>query len=224
MSFPREMLSTCAEQCSRRDAHWARRRRGVGCRHHNGSVTSPTAYSGRPLAPAPGTTAPELRVATIRPHARRLVWSALLLIAVCGATGYFSGNLPEPFTNVMLWSAAGLVIIVLVVFPWLAWMSHTYTITTRRVIESSGLWGRRRSEVTHAQGCTITERRGILQRLWGTGDVILSTGTQPPMRLRNVPAPRLVHETLVDQIEVGQILAHRGSPSTSDTADLPPLV
>lgn len=176
-------------------------------------MTQTGAFSGRPVAPAPGAATPELRVARIRPHARRLVWPALLLIAVAGAVGYFSGNLPEPFTDLMLWSAAGFLVLVLVVLPYLRWLAHAYIITTRRIIETSGLLLRRRSELSHIRGYSIRETRGPIQRLWGAGTLILSNGVDPSLRLVNVPSVSLVHEVLADQVEVSQILAHRDSHS-----------
>ena len=45
--------------------------------------------------------------------------------------------------------------------------------------------------------------------MWGTGTLTLSNGVEPPLRLSNVPSVELVHEALVDQVEVNQILAHR---------------
>ena len=63
-------------------------------------MTQPTSYGGRPLTPAPGAPTPELLVARFRPHARRLAWSALVLIAVAAACGYFYGNLPMPTVRV----------------------------------------------------------------------------------------------------------------------------
>ena len=177
-------------------------------------MTQPTAYSGRPTAPALGAApAAELRVARIRRHARHLTWSALVLIAVAGAVGYFTGNLPAGYEDWMLWTAASAVVLLLVVVPYLRWLSHTYTITTRRVIERSGLFSRHRTELPHARGYTISERRGPLQRLWGTGTLTLSNGVDTPLRMRDVPAVSLVHETLVDQVEVSQILAHRDAPA-----------
>ncbi len=92
---------------------------------------------GRPVTPAPGAPTPELRVARFRRHARALIWPALILIVVAGVAGYFFGNLPAPFQNWMLLAAAAIVILFLVLLPYLAWLSHTYTITTRRVIEPS---------------------------------------------------------------------------------------
>lgn len=184
--------------------------------HHNGSMTQPTTYDGRPQMPAPGAPTPELRVASFRGHARRLFWSALVLIVVAGACGWLYDNLPEPLENWMLLAAAGTVVFLLVVLPFLFWWAHVYTITTRRVMERSGVLAARRRELTHVRGYTIQERRGILQRLWGAGTLTLSNGVDPPLRLANIPSVGLVHEVLVDQVEVNQILAHR------DAQPLPP--
>lgn len=159
--------------------------------------------------PAPGAPTPELRVARFRAHARRLSWSVLVLVAVAAAVGFFYGNLPAPFENWMLLAAAGVIILLLVVLPYLAWWTHVYTITTRRVIERAGVFGARRRELGHTRGYTIQLRRGILQRMWGAGTLVLSDGVDQPMRLTNIPRVDLVHEVLVDQVEVNQILAHR---------------
>ena len=110
--------------------------------------------------PAPGVPTPELRVAQFRGHARRLFWSALVLIAVAGACGWFYDNLPAPFENWMMFAAAGAVVFLLVVLPFLAWWSHVYTITTRRVIERRGILAPHRRELAHVRGYTIVERRG----------------------------------------------------------------
>ena len=116
----------------------------------------------------------------------------------------------------MMLAAAGVVVFLLVLLPFLAWWSHVYTITTRRVIERTGILAARRRELAHARGYTITERRGILQRMWGAGSLTLSNGVDEPMRLSDIPNVGLVHEALVDQVEVSQILAHR------DAQPLPP--
>ncbi|MDQ1177106.1 PH domain-containing protein [Microbacterium sp. 20-116] len=172
-------------------------------------MTQPSNSIGRPRTPAPGTAAPELRIARLRSHARRLFWSALVLIGVAGATAYYYDNLPAPYENWMLLTAAGLLVLLLTVIPYLVWLSHTWTITTRRVIERSGPFGANRREISHVRGYAIQMRRGILQRMWGAGTLSLSNGVEPVLRLKNIPHAALVHETLVDQVEVNQILAHR---------------
>ncbi len=182
-------------------------------------------YGGRPLTPAPGAPTPELRVARFRSHARRLAWSALVLVAVAAACGFFYDNMPAPYENWMLLGAGGLVVFLLVLLPFLQWWAHVYTITTRRVIERSGILIARRRELSHVRGYTVQVRRGILQRMWGAGTLTLSNGVEPPLRLTNVPSVALVHEALVDQVEVNQILAHRDAqmlpPGTPPPPPLP---
>ncbi len=173
--------------------------------------------------PAPGVAAPELRIARLRTHARRLFWSAIVLIAVAGAVGFFLGNLPAPFQDWMLWAAAAVILLFLVVLPFLQWWAHTFTVTTRRVIERSGLFGQRQRELLHVRGYTIGVRRGILQRMWGAGTLTLSNGVDAPMVLANIPSAELVHETLVDQVEVSQILAHRDAQPLPGIPPMPPL-
>ena len=98
--------------------------------------------------PPPGAPVEELLVARFRSHARRLFWSAVLLIATAGATAYLHDNLPDPFENWMLLAAAGIVVLLLVVLPFLFWVSRTCTITTRRVIVREGLGSRHRRELS----------------------------------------------------------------------------
>ncbi|GAA5148519.1 hypothetical protein GCM10025768_10300 [Microbacterium pseudoresistens] len=179
-------------------------------------MTQPVGLGGRPMMPPPGAPAEERLIARFHGHARHLFWSALVLVAVCGAVGYFYDNLPAPFENWMLFAAAGVIVLLLVVVPFLVWLSRSYVITTRRVIARRGIGSRHTSEMSHARGYTIDVRRGILQRMSRAGTVILSNGVDAPLRLSDVPYVGLVHETLADQIEVGQILAHRDAQAAAD--------
>ena len=112
----------------------------------------------------------------------------------------------------MLLTAAAVVLFLLALLPFLAWWSRTWTITTKRVIERSGIFVPRRRELTHVRGYAIQLTRGPIQRLWRAGTLVLSNGVDEPMRLANIPSADLVNECLVDQVEVNQILAHRELP------------
>lgn len=179
------------------------------------------------MTPAPGAAVTELRIARVRGHARRLFWPAIILIAVAGAVGYFTGNPPELvqdwMQDWMLWAVAGAVVLMLVVLPFLRWLTRTYTVTTRRVIAQSGLFGRQRVEIAHARGYTIGERRGPIQRLWGSGTLTLSNGVDAPLRMVDISSVRLMNEALADQVEVSQILAHRDSHAIPLIGGPPPL-
>lgn len=150
----------------------------------------------------------ELRIATFRRGAGWLVWPAILLIAVAGATGYFLTNLPDPFEDWMLLTAAAAVVVFGVLLPWWTWISRSYIVTTRRVIARHGLLLRRRREFLHATGYGVELLRGPMQGAFGTGTLRL-TWAGSTIELRGVRTPKLVRETLSDQIEICQILAHR---------------
>jgi membrane protein YdbS with pleckstrin-like domain len=182
---------------------------------HNGGMTQPIGLGGRPHTPAPGAPTPELKIARVRRHARRLFWPAVVLVAVAGATGYFFGNLPAPFRDWMLVTVAAVAVFFLVLLPFVAWWSHTYTITTRRVIERRGVLRTQRRDLSHAPGYAIRVRRGLLQRMWGAGTLTLTGGVDEPLRMVDIPNAALVHEVLVDQVEVSQILAHRDAQSVA---------
>lgn len=175
------------------------------------------------MMPPPGAPVEERLIARFRGHARRLLWSALLLVVVCGATGYLYGNLPAPFEDWMLLAGGALLVVVGVILPYLIWASRTYTITTRRVIVRDGIGSRNRRAFTHTRGYSISVRRGLLQRLWGAGTITLTNGVDAPLRLINVPHVNLVGEVLADQIEVNQILAHRDAQAIGDRLQPPPI-
>src|SRR5690606_22612023 len=130
---------------------------------HNGAMTQPVTLGGRPMMPPPGAPAEGRLIARFRSRAPGWSWSAGLLTGVSGAAAYFYDNLPEGFENWMLLAAAAALVIVAVVIPFLAWLSRTYTVTTRRVIVRQGLGARQRREISHVRGYSIGVRRSILQ-------------------------------------------------------------
>jgi 5-(carboxyamino)imidazole ribonucleotide synthase len=108
----------------------------------------------------------------------------------------------------MLWSAAGLVVLLLVIIPFLRWYFRTYTVTTRRVVAQSGVFGR-----AHQIGTPRLhdrERRGPIQRMWGRGPSPSPTASTRRCGWSTSRGPPL-NEALADQVEVSQILAHRDS-------------
>ncbi|CAN5285856.1 hypothetical protein BH11ACT2_BH11ACT2_08530 [soil metagenome] len=140
-------------------------------------------------------------MARLRPHARRLVFPSLALVAVAVLTGYFAGSLPEAWQNVIILAAAALLIIVLWLAPLLAWLGSHYTITTRRIVLRTGFFVRVRQEMLHSRGYDVTVRKGALQSLFGSGNVEINTGLDHPVVLKDVPNADLVQSALHDLME-----------------------
>ncbi|MDO9063272.1 MAG: PH domain-containing protein [Microbacterium sp.] len=148
-------------------------------------------------------TSPERVVARLHPHARRLAWSAVSVIAAAGAVGYFLGNMPERWMNGVLLGAAIAVLVFAGLLPFLVWAGRQYLITTRRVVVRRGLLTRVRQELLHSRGYDVTVRQSPVQRLFRSGDVLVNTGLEAPMVLRDVPSAVLVADVLQDLMEQG---------------------
>lgn len=147
---------------------------------------------------------PEAVVARLRPHGRAMFWPSVALVAVLGATGYFYGSFAEPWQNLSVLAAALLLALLLWLLPLLFWLGRHYTITTRRIVLRSGFFVRVRQELLHSRGYDVTVRKNALQSLFRSGDVLINTGLDHPIVLRDVPAADLVQEALHDLMELSQ--------------------
>ncbi|WP_241979519.1 PH domain-containing protein [Cryobacterium suzukii] len=144
---------------------------------------------------------PEKVVARLRPHARVLVWPTLLLFALAGGTGYFFGNMAEPWQNAAVLGGA----IALAVIGWLlplgAWLTKRYTITTRRIIFRHGFFVRTRQELLHSRGYDVSVRQNWVQAGFHSGTVLINSGLEHPLVLKDVPNVDLVQSALHDLME-----------------------
>lgn len=153
-----------------------------------------------------------------------MFWPSLALVAAIGGFGYFAGRFPEEWQNLAVAVAATLVVLVLWVFPFLSWLGRHYTVTTRRIVLQSGLLIRSRQELLHSRGYDVTVRKSWVQSMFGSGDVIINTGLDRPIVLRDVPSANLVQSALHELMESSQnsVAARRqsqqSSPSDETTA------
>ena len=153
-----------------------------------------------PAAP-PVREQPEHVVVRMRRSGRHLVWPAICFLAVCFGTGYYWGRLPAPWLNAALPIVAGALAVLLSLVPLVLWLNRITIITTRRLIVKHGFLVRERTEFLLGRGSEATLRRGPMQLLTGSGDVIVHAGAEGTMILRDVPRARLVQRAVADLIE-----------------------
>jgi hypothetical protein len=157
-------------------------------------------------------------VARLRPHARVLFWPCVVLIGVVGAMGYFYGSFADRWQNVAVLAGGCLLILLLWLLPLLSWLGKRYIITTRRIILRGGFFVRLRQELLHSRGYDVTVRKAGLQSVFGSGDVLVNTGLERPVRLKDVPNADLVQGALHDLMEksLNPIAARRQAEASRD--------
>jgi len=160
-------------------------------------MSAPTGHgSGYPAQPSP-----EAVVARLRPHSRALFFPTVALLADIAAVSFFAGSFPEQWMNMLLLAAGALLALLLFVFPVLRWLAQNDTITTRRIVIRSGILVRSRQELLHSRGYDVTVRQAGLQLLFRSGDVLINTGQEHPVVLKDVPGADLVQSALHDLME-----------------------
>jgi membrane protein YdbS with pleckstrin-like domain len=158
-------------------------------------------------APATPPADPERVIARFRRHARVLTLPVLLMIAVAGAAGYALFVVTDPWLRLAVGAGAVLVVVLGTLLPFLAWLTRRWTLTTRRIIQRSGLFARSRQELQLHRAHEVTVRRTPGQRMFGAGDVRITTAHERPLILHDVPGPLLVQAALDELID----RSHRGA-------------
>lgn len=146
--------------------------------------------------PGAAPVRPEIRVAAIRQHARRVIAPSLVCIAAAGVIGYSSRGLREP-GDWMTWAIlAGLAGILFGILPIISWLRHRYRITTVRTVSSRGLLRSVKREIAHHQVAEVEMKRNPWQALFGSGTVVLTAVNGRVFELKDVPNAVTVAQAL----------------------------
>lgn len=144
---------------------------------------------------------PERVIVLLRAHARALVLPVVVLLAVSGGAVYGATALDELWLRILIVAAGALALVLLVLAPYVRWLASHVLITTRRIVIRHGLVVRTRQEVLHSRSYDVALRQSGLQRLFRSGDILLNTGLDRPVVLRDLPRAALVQEALSDLME-----------------------
>jgi hypothetical protein len=173
----------------------------------------------------------ETALLVLRPHARRLVRPALVLLLLAPVAGYAAGAVPAGATQATLRAVvaavAGIVGLRWVVWPFTVWWNTLYVLTDERLFERAGV-ARRTGHDLPLRGVTdvVVEQR-LGERLLRSGTLSVTTEGGAQFRMTDVPGvSRLQHGLLAVADDVAERLAtprrFRGGPGPLGSAALGP--
>lgn len=151
----------------------------------------------------PLLAADERLVSHLRRHERVLLRPALFLILASAVLGFALAALPGAGAE---WGAAALWLVYLVavgrfsLYPYLRWLTTTYTITDRRIISRSGIISQQGHDLPLHRVLDVTYRRSFLDRLFGCGTLTLLTAAEGALPLVGVPDVERLHLQLTGLI------------------------
>jgi uncharacterized membrane protein YdbT with pleckstrin-like domain len=121
-------------------------------------------------------------IASTRTHWKALVVPVLVLLVTCAVAGFLMGITPSGSSHKpAIWVIAALAVLVILyatVRPFLVWLTASYTVTNRRLINRSGVFTRRGRDIPLQRINDVTYERGVLDRLLGCGTLVISDASE----------------------------------------------
>lgn len=136
-------------------------------------------------------------VVTTRTHVKALLLPAVALIVIAAVAGFLT-SLPsgsaQTVVVVVIWLGALLAAVFVVVKPFLAWLTTSYTVTNRRLITRTGILNRRGLDIPLARINDVAYEHSLIDRMLGCGTLIISDASERgSVALSDIPQVETVH-------------------------------
>ncbi len=120
-------------------------------------------------------------IISTRTHWKALVLPVLALLVTCAAAGFLIAILPGDWPDAATWVVVAVALLVIGFFtvrPFLIWLTASYTVTNRRLINRSGVFTRRGRDIPLHRINDVTYERGVLDRMLGCGTLVISDASE----------------------------------------------
>lgn len=134
----------------------------------------------------------ETVVFTAHSHWKNIFWPVVVTVVVAAVAAFALLEwVPDPADQAwQRWTivaVAGLVVLVLGVWPLIAWLASTDTLTTRRLISRRGVFSREGRDIPIDRVHSVSYRRSLLDRMLGSGTLVVQTaGDESDVELHDV--------------------------------------
>lgn len=150
-------------------------------------------------------------VVSTRTHPKALILPVLVLIVVAGLASYLTSVTDSGVAHLITWIVAGVLLLWFTVWPFLNWLTSTYTVTNRRLITRHGIITRKGHDIPLNRISDVSYERGVIDRMLGCGTLIISDASeQGRVQLPDVPR---VEQT---QLKLSGLLFEQHNPRHDD--------
>lgn len=124
--------------------------------------------------------------------------AGLLVVAVAVIAGIMLPHNWRPASTVAVLVIAPILLIVVLGWPWLQWLTTTYTVTNKRIITRRGIFSKTGHDIPLARISDVAYEHDLIDRVFGCGTLVLQTSASDPLFLRDVPKVEHVHVMLTE--------------------------
>lgn len=138
------------------------------------------------------------------PHWKMLITPVLGLLVTVAVGGFLGALLRDASWAKIGW--IGLLVIgvgLLTKFtltPFLRWVTTHFVLTDRRVIVRQGVLTRTGLDIPMSRINSVRFRHGLMDRMLGTGTLIIESASQEPLEFDDIPHVEQVHALLYNEV------------------------
>lgn len=142
-------------------------------------------------------------VVSTRTHGKALLVPALLLMLIAAVAGFaisftFQAGQAAPLLQAVVGVVAAFFVVRWVLRPFLAWLTTTYTVTSRRLITRTGILTRRGHDIPLGRISDVSYERDLMDRVFGCGTLVVSVASEQQVELHDIPRVEQVHLRIQD--------------------------
>lgn len=153
-------------------------------------------------------------VLSTRTHVKALLLPLLVLVVLLAAGVAFGVFVDHGIARLVVWVLLGVVALRYVLWPFLNWLTASYTVTSRRLITRTGVVTRRGHDIPLSRISDVSYERDLVDRLLGCGTLLISDASEyGQVSLPDIPqveeSQRRINQLLHD-LHSGETRAHEG--------------
>lgn len=141
------------------------------------------------------------------PHWKMLFWPIVTLIGATAIAGFLGGlawRNTEDQVRMVLLLLIGLVWVGVigwrVIAAVIAWKSTHFIVTGRRVLVRQGVITHTGIDIPLSRISSVQFRHGVVDRMLGTGTLIIGSSSEEPLEYDDIPQVQQVHSLLYHQV------------------------
>jgi uncharacterized membrane protein YdbT with pleckstrin-like domain len=144
-------------------------------------------------------------VFSTRTHVKVLVVPALVLLLAALLAGFLTSLTDDTTLLWVIWIAAAALVLAFSVWPFLEWLTASYTVTNRRLTTHRGVINRTGHDIPLSRISDVTYEKGLTDRMLGCGTLRVSDASdQGAIELPDVPRVEELQLLLSEQLYAGR--------------------
>ncbi len=146
----------------------------------------------------------EQTVATTRTHLKVLFLPFLILLVVAGIGGFLINKVGDSGSGAPRWIVIAAMLVLILwgsVLPFVKWLTWTYTLTNKRIVEQKGILTRTGRVIPLSRINDVAFEKNLNDRILGCGTLIIHDASeQAGLELKDIPQIEAFHRTVTNLV------------------------